>query len=106
MAEETAEESNRARNFSINPKMAEETAEEAAQRDNTKRLASEERKTAQLDENQPWQRESKRIKTENDSNDDWVWNFDLDKVINAYQILVKKQRFGDMYFIVIKDKPR
>ena len=23
--------------------------------------------------------------------------FDLDKVINAYQILVKKQRFGDMY---------
>jgi len=53
MAEETAEESNRARNFSINPKMAEETAEEAAQRDNTKRLASEERKTAQLDENQP-----------------------------------------------------
>ena len=31
-----------------------------------------------------------RIKTENDSDDDWVWDFDLDKVINAYQILVKK----------------
>ena len=47
-----------------------------------------------------------RIKTENDSNDDWVWDFDLDKVINAYQILVKKHRFGDIYFIVTKDKPR
>ena len=23
---------------------------------------------------------------ENDSDDDWVWDFDLDKVINAYQI--------------------
>jgi len=30
-----------------------------------------------------------RIKTKNDSDDDWVWDFDLDKVINAYQILVK-----------------
>ena len=50
---------------------------------------TEQRKTAQLDENQPGQRESKRIKTENDSDDDWVWDFDLDKVINAYQILVK-----------------
>ena len=46
------------------------------------------RKTAQLDENPPGQRESKRIKTENDSDDDWVWDFDLNKVINAYQILV------------------
>jgi hypothetical protein len=45
-----------------------------------------ERKTAQLDENPPGQRESKHIKTENDSDDDWVWDFDLDKVINAYQI--------------------
>ena len=46
MAEETVEESNRARNVSINPTMAEETAEEsnrakesnslAAQRDNAK----------------------------------------------------------------------
>ena len=64
------------------------------------------RKTAQLDENPPGQRESKHIKTENDSDDDWVWDFDLDKVINAYQILVKKkQRFGDMYFIVtLKNK--
>ena len=54
---------------------------------------------------QPGQRESKRIKTENDSDDDWVWDFDLDKVINTYQILVKKQRFGDMYFLVtLKNK--
>ena len=64
--------------------MAEETAEEAAQRINTKRLAAKERKTAQLDENPNGQRESKRIKTKNDSDDDWVWDFDLDKVINAY----------------------
>ena len=46
----------------------------------------EQRKTVQFEENQPGQRESKRIKTENDSDDDWVWDFDLDKVINAYQI--------------------
>ena len=51
-----------------------------------------ERKTAQLDENQPGQRESKLIKTDNDSDDDWVWHFDLDKVINAYQILVIKTK--------------
>ena len=44
MAEETAEESNRARNFSINPTMAEETAEEAAQRDTTKRLGAQREK--------------------------------------------------------------
>ena len=47
-----------------NPTMAEETAEEAAQRVNAKRLAAKERKTAQLDEDQPGQRESKRLKTE------------------------------------------
>ena len=101
MTEETAEEAaqivNSKRNFSINPTMAEETAKESAQRVYAKRLAAKERKTTQLDENPPGQRESKRIKTENDSDDDWVWDFDLDKVINAYQILVKKQRFGDMY---------
>ena len=94
MTEETAEEAAQIviskRNFSINPTMAEETAEEAAQRINTKRLAAKERKTAQLDENQPGQRESKRIKTENDSDDNWDGDFDLDKIINAYQILVKK----------------
>ena len=39
--------------------MAEETADEAAQRDNAKRLAAKECKTAQLDENQPGQREYK-----------------------------------------------
>ena len=75
-----------------NPTMAEETAEEAAQRVNAKRLAGKERETVQLDEDQPGQRESKRIKTENDSDDDWVWDFDLDKVINAYQILVIKTK--------------
>ena len=69
-------------------------------------LEAKERKTAQLNEDPPGQRESKHIKTENDSDDDWVWDFDLDKVINAYQISVKKQRFGDMYFIMTKDKPR
>ena len=56
------------------------------------RLAAKERKTAQLDENPPAKRESKHIKTENESDDDWVWDFDLDKVINAYQILVKKNK--------------
>ena len=93
MTEETAKEAaqivNSKRNFSINPTMAEETAKESAQRVYAKKLAAKERKTAQLDENPPGQRESKRIKTENDSDDDWVWDFDLDKVINAYQILVK-----------------
>ena len=101
MTEETAEEAaqiaNSKRNFSINPTMAEKTAKESAQTVNAKRLAAKEHKTAQLDENPPGQRESKRIKTENDSDDDWVWDFDLHKVINAYEILVRKQRFGDMY---------
>ena len=63
MTEQTAEEAaqivNSKRNFSINPTMAEETAEESAQRVNAKRLAAKERKTAQLDENPPGQRESK-----------------------------------------------
>ena len=72
--------------------MAEETAEESAQKVNAKRLAVKEHKTAQLDENPPGQRESKCIKTENDSDDDWVWDFDLDKVINAYQIFVQKTK--------------
>jgi len=40
MAEETIEESNRARKFSINPTMPEETAEEAAHRVNAERLAT------------------------------------------------------------------
>ena len=93
-AEEAAQIVNSNRNFNINPTMAEETAEEAAQRVNAKRLAAKERKTAQLDENQPGQRELKRIRTENYSDDDWVWDFDLDKVINAYQILVEKKNKG------------
>ena len=81
-------------------KRAEESKEQQGNR-----LEAKERKTAQLDEDPPGQRESKHIKTENDSDDDWVWDFDLDKVMNAYQILVKKQRFGDMYFIVkLKNK--
>ena len=88
MTEETAEEAaqivNSKRNFSINPTMAEETAEESA----------------------PGQRESKRIKTENDSDDDWVWDFDLDKFINVYQILVKKTKVRRYVFHVTKDKPR
>ena len=92
MTEETVKEAaqrvNSKRNFSINPTMAEETVKEAAQSVNAKRLAAKECKTTQLDEDQPGQRESKHIKTENDSDDDWVWDFDLDKVINAYQILV------------------
>ena len=79
--------------------MAEETAEEAAQRVNAKRLTAKGRKTALLDEDQPGQRESKRIKTENDSDDDWVWDFDLDKVINAYQILVKKTKVRRYVFM-------
>ena len=52
----------------------------------------EQHKTVQLEENQPGQQESKRIKTENDSDDDWVGAIDLDKVINAYQISVKKNK--------------
>ena len=59
---------------------------EESQEQQENRLAAKERETAQLDENPPGQRESKHIKTENDSDDDWVWDFDLDKVINAYQI--------------------
>ena len=59
---------------------------EESQEQQENRLAAKERKTAQLDENPPGKRESKHIKTENDSDDDWVWDFDLDKVINAYQI--------------------
>ena len=70
---------------SMKRKRAEESHE---QQEN--RFAAKERKTAQLDENPPGQRESKHIKTENDSDDDWV--FELDKVINAYQILVKKTK--------------
>ena len=57
---------------------------EESQEQHENRLVSKERKTAQLDENPPGQRESKHIKTENDSDDDWVWDFHLDKVINAY----------------------
>ena len=91
-AEEAAQIVSSKRNFSINPTMVEETADESAQRVNAKRVAAKERKTEQLDENPLGQRESKRIKTENDSVDDWVWDFDFDKVINAYQILVKKTK--------------
>ncbi|KAK2705399.1 hypothetical protein QYM36_017443 [Artemia franciscana] len=65
---------------------------EESQEQQENRLAAKERKTAQLDENPPGQRESKHIKTENDTDDDWVGDFDLDKVINAYQILVKKTK--------------
>ena len=68
-------------------KRAEESKEQQGNR-----LEAKERKTAQLDEDQPGQQESKHIKTGNDSDDDWVWDFDLDKVINAYQILVKKTK--------------
>ena len=68
-------------------KCAEESKEQQGNR-----LEAKERKTAQLDEDPPGQQESKHIKTENDSDDDWVWDFDLDKVINAYQILVKKTK--------------
>jgi hypothetical protein len=45
-----------------------------------------------VNENQPGQRESKRIKIENNSNDDWVRDFDMDKVINAYHIFLKKNK--------------
>ena len=96
MTEETAEETvqivNSKRNFSVNPTKGRRKAEEAAQSVNAKRLAAKERKIAHLDKNQLGQRESKRIETENDSDDEWVWDFDLDKVINAYQILVKKTK--------------
>ena len=55
---------------SKNRKRAEESQE---QQENG--LAAKERKTTQLDENPPGQRKSKHIKTENDSDDDWVWDF-------------------------------
>ena len=60
-------------------KRAEESQE---QQENSLRLKNA--KPSSLDENSPGQWESKHIKTENDSDDDWVWDFDLDKVINAY----------------------
>ena len=47
---------------------------EESQEQKENRLVAKERKTAHLDENPPGQRESKHIKTENDSNDDWVWD--------------------------------
>ena len=31
-------------------------------------------------------------KIKNDCYDDWVWDFDLDKVISAFYVLVKKNR--------------
>ena len=112
MAEETAEEAaqivNSKRNFSINPTMAEEAAEESAQMITAKRLAAKERKTAQLDDNPPGQRESKRIKTENDSDDDWVWDFVKSQTQSSnpfYHEVKKKQRFGDMYLRLKKPKP-
>jgi hypothetical protein len=30
----------------------------------------------------------------------------MDKIINAHHAFVKKQRFGDIYFIMMKDNPR
>ena len=45
-----------------------------------------------VNENQPGTPELKHAKIENDSDDDWVWDFDMDKVINAYQNFVKKTK--------------
>jgi hypothetical protein len=45
-----------------------------------------------VNENQLRQRESKRVKIENDSNDDWARDFDIAKVINTYHTFVKKTK--------------
>ena len=57
-------------------------------------------------ENKPGQQQSKRVKIENDSDDDWVQDFDMDKVINAYHTFVKKIKVRRMYFLMTKYKPR
>jgi len=41
-----------------------------------------------VNENQPRQRESKHVKIEN-SDDDWVWDFEMNKAINAYATFAK-----------------
>ena len=41
-----------------------------------------------VNKDQPRQRESIRAKTENNSDDDWVSDFDMDKVFNAYHTFV------------------
>ena len=72
-------------------KRAEELPEQRESRLAAKR-ESEKRKHA---EELPEQRRSRlaaKRECENDSDDDWVWDFDLEKVINDYQILVKKTK--------------
>ena len=52
------------------------------------------------------QRESKRATIVNYNYDGWVWDIDMDKVINAYHTFLRKARFGVMFFIMTKDKLR
>jgi len=54
------------------------------------KIQNEEERKMGLEDKQ--KRESKRAKIENDICDDWVWNFDMDKVINAYHAFVKKTK--------------
>ena len=44
-----------------------------------------------INKNQPGQRESKRVKIENDSDDAWVWDFDVEKVIIAYHTVENRK---------------
>ena len=45
------------------------------------------------------QRESKRAEIKKNSYDDWVWDFDMDKVIYAYHAFFFKRIVGDIPFI-------
>ena len=42
-----------------------------------------------VNENQPGQRDSKHVKVESGSDDDWVWDLEM-------HTFVKKQRFGPL----------
>ena len=49
-------------------------------------------------ENQPGQRESKRVKIKNDSDDNWLWDFDVNNLINPYHTCVKKTKVRQYVF--------
>ena len=51
--------------------------------------------------------EKGNVRFQNDSDDDWVWDFDMDEVIiTCHACVKKKQRFGDICIVMTKDKPR
>jgi hypothetical protein len=61
-------------------------------RQRTSEGVKNENKEQRVNENQPGQWETRRVKSENDSGDDWVWDFDMNEVINGYHTFVKKTK--------------